>query len=180
MDKIGALGHTYKAGKVVENSYVEPTCQAPGRYSWVIGCWECDYADVKVITPESESNPAGYNLAQLNHVFTNYVYNNDATCYADGTKTAECDRCVEFFLTPVEHKLPAEGTQRQHLEPTTIACGEYWECQYENCEYVCPDALEHQMVPATCIAYAYCDRKTNGCTYKDVEAGYAACVPGEV
>ena len=30
---------------------------------------------------------------KIAHVFTNYVYNNDATCTADGTKTAECDNC---------------------------------------------------------------------------------------
>jgi hypothetical protein len=29
----------------------------------------------------------------LGHSFTNYVYNNDATCTEDGTETAKCDRC---------------------------------------------------------------------------------------
>lgn len=29
----------------------------------------------------------------LGHSFTNYVSNGDATCEADGTKTAKCDRC---------------------------------------------------------------------------------------
>ena len=29
----------------------------------------------------------------LDHSFTNYVSNNDATCTADGTKTAKCDNC---------------------------------------------------------------------------------------
>ena len=31
----------------------------------------------------------------LGHSFTNYVSNNNATCSADGTKTAKCDRCNE-------------------------------------------------------------------------------------
>lgn len=31
----------------------------------------------------------------LGHSFTNYVYNEDATCGIDGTKTAKCDRCIE-------------------------------------------------------------------------------------
>lgn len=30
---------------------------------------------------------------ECTHEFTNYVSNNDATCTADGTKTAKCDRC---------------------------------------------------------------------------------------
>ena len=34
-------------------------------------------------------------IAPLDHSFTNYVYNNDATCTADGTETAKCDRCDE-------------------------------------------------------------------------------------
>ncbi len=34
-------------------------------------------------------------IAPLDHSFTDYVYNNDATCTADGTETAKCDRCDE-------------------------------------------------------------------------------------
>lgn len=32
-------------------------------------------------------------VTALGHSFTNYVSNGDATCTADGTKTAKCDRC---------------------------------------------------------------------------------------
>ena len=32
-------------------------------------------------------------IGKLGHSFTNYASNNDATCTADGTKTAKCDRC---------------------------------------------------------------------------------------
>ena len=34
-------------------------------------------------------------IEPLDHSFTDYVYNNDATCTADGTETAKCDRCDE-------------------------------------------------------------------------------------
>ncbi|MGN0467145.1 MAG: hypothetical protein ACI4GY_00285, partial [Acutalibacteraceae bacterium] len=27
------------------------------------------------------------------HIFSNYVYDNNATCYQDGTKTAVCEKC---------------------------------------------------------------------------------------
>ena len=32
-------------------------------------------------------------VSALNHSFTNYISNDDATCTEDGTKTAKCDRC---------------------------------------------------------------------------------------
>ena len=34
-------------------------------------------------------------IEPLDHSFTDYVYNNDATCTTDGTETAKCDRCDE-------------------------------------------------------------------------------------
>ena len=43
------------------------------------------------------------------HRYSNYVYNNDATCQADGTKTAECD-----FGCGTKDTVPAEGTKTEH------------------------------------------------------------------
>ena len=177
METLKAPGHDLDDEGMV-NNWKAPTCQAPGSYNWVIACWECDYEEITLITINSDTNPANKDLAQLDHVFTNYVYNEDATCYADGTKTAVCDLC-KASAEPATDTVPAAGTQREHKEPTTVACGAHWECEYDNCDYVSPDALEHQMVPATCIAYAYCNRN-NGCTFVDTEAGYAAHTPGAV
>mgnify|MGYP002624814128 CR=1 FL=1 len=44
----------------------------------------------------------------LGHSFTNYVSNDDATCTADGTKTAVCDRCDETDT------VADEGTAKGH------------------------------------------------------------------
>lgn len=44
-------------------------------------CSDCDY-----VRPTE---------THTKHSFTNYVYNNDATCTADGTETAKCDSCNE-------------------------------------------------------------------------------------
>ena len=44
----------------------------------------------------------------IGHSFTNYVSNNDATCTADGTKTATCDRC------DVTDTKPDTGTKKPH------------------------------------------------------------------
>ncbi len=46
----------------------------------------------------------------IDHVFTDYKYNNDATCTEDGTKTAECDNCD----TNATHTITATGTKLGH------------------------------------------------------------------
>ena len=175
METLKAPGHDLNDGDV--NNWKAPTCQAPGYYDWVISCYDCDYEEFTHITIDSETNPGEKNLAQLNHVFTNYVYNNDATCYADGTKTAVCNLC-KASAEPATDTVTAAGTQREHKEPTTVACGAHWECEYDDCDYVSPEALEHQMSKKTCTEYAKCTRD-NGCGYVDVDGGYADHTKGE-
>lgn len=46
----------------------------------------------------------------LGHSFTNYIYNNDATCTADGTETAVCGRCSETSTRT------AVGSKKEHTE----------------------------------------------------------------
>ena len=58
------------------------TCTEDGKYYDMV-CAECGYRE------------SGAVIAAKGHSFTNYVSNNDATCTADGTKTAKCDRCNE-------------------------------------------------------------------------------------
>jgi len=66
---------------------------------------------------------AGKELSKLGHSFTNYVSNNDATCTADGTKTAKCDRC------DVTDTVTDEGSKLGHnyeavvTAPTCVAEG---------------------------------------------------------
>ncbi|MBR5619358.1 MAG: dockerin type I repeat-containing protein, partial [Clostridia bacterium] len=50
----------------------------------------------------------GETIGALGHSFTNYVSNNDATCTADGTKTAKCDNCDETDT------ITDEGTMLAH------------------------------------------------------------------
>ena len=54
-----------------------------------------------------------------NHSFTTYVYNGDATCEADGTETATCDRCG------VENTRTAADTARGHsyVDGICTVCG---------------------------------------------------------
>ncbi len=54
-----------------------------------------------------------------NHNFTTYMYNGDATCEADGTETATCDRCG------VGNTRTAAGTARGHsyVDGICTVCG---------------------------------------------------------
>ena len=62
-----------------QNELSTPTCTENGILE--ICCSDCGQTLETI-----EQNALG-------HIFTNYVYNNDATTEADGTETAKCDRC---------------------------------------------------------------------------------------
>ena len=72
---VTATGHTYEA------TVTAPTCNDKGYTTY-----DCANCDDYYVADEEEA---------LGHSFTNYVSNNNATCTADGTKTAKCDRCNE-------------------------------------------------------------------------------------
>lgn len=67
--------HSYTSSSVIVN----PSCTTAGSTQYTCSCGH-SYTD-------SDIPPA------LGHSFTNYVSDNNATCTADGTKTAKCDRC---------------------------------------------------------------------------------------
>lgn len=58
---------------------------------------------------DADCNRCGELREVSDHVFTNYVSNNDATCTADGTKTAVCDVCNDATDTIVD-----EGSMLDH------------------------------------------------------------------
>ncbi|MGN0529370.1 MAG: leucine-rich repeat domain-containing protein [Eubacterium sp.] len=70
-----ALGHNYTIEETA------PTCNTDGYTIYT--CERC-----------GDSYKSDYTDA-LNHIYTNYVSDNNATCTQDGTKTAKCDRCGE-------------------------------------------------------------------------------------
>ena len=85
--------------------------------------------------------------AELGHSFVNYVYNEDATCTADGTETAKCERCEET------HTRTKEGSALGHTdESKDHACdrceenvGEHADSADDNdhvCDYGCGAVLE--------------------------------------
>ena len=79
MEQIEAIGHSYE---VVADSAINATCEADGKEADT-KCSAC--ADVV----------SGAVIPATGHNYGEYVYNNDATYEADGTKTAECSLCGE-------------------------------------------------------------------------------------
>ena len=72
------------------NSYTAAKCGVNAKYTYAAGSFQTmvngkGYA----YNEEIELEVPG---TALEHSFKNYVYNNDATCTKDGTKTATCDR----------------------------------------------------------------------------------------
>ncbi len=76
------------------SNVTEPKCGKMGYTTYTCGCgysYDSDYVDA------------------LEHLFTNFVYNNDATCLTDGTESAPCDRDCG-----ADHQRPKANTKLQH------------------------------------------------------------------
>ena len=113
-DYVSALGHSFE--QYVFNN--DATCTDDGTKT--AKCESCDETDTvtaagtatghdyKAVITESTCTEQGYTthtctncgdsyvdsyVDALGHSFKNYVSNGDATCTADGTKTAKCERC---------------------------------------------------------------------------------------
>ena len=103
-------------------------------------------------------------VTQHEHSFTNYVSNNDATCTADGTKTAKCDGCDEKdtiadvgsmlkhsftnYVSDNNATCTADGTK-------TAKCDG---CDEKNTVADVGSKLDHTGGIATCHEKATCDR----------------------
>ncbi len=100
------------------------------------------------------------------HIFDSYVYNDDATCTEDGTKTAVCDRCDS------KDTVTAEGTALGHTasewqiirEPELGVEGEKVKC----CT-VCSEIRETESIPALKKEMTFTDVKAEHWYYNAVE-----------
>ncbi|MBO7215237.1 MAG: leucine-rich repeat domain-containing protein [Clostridia bacterium] len=84
--------------------YCEPTSKPNG--------WNSDWVGVNRVTGYEAPVIWGATIKQYEcpHSFTNYVYNNNATCSKNGTKTAYCDLGCELKDTKT-----ASGTKVDHV-----------------------------------------------------------------
>ncbi|MGN1195326.1 MAG: fibronectin type III domain-containing protein [Acutalibacteraceae bacterium] len=104
---------------VKEHTYVEyvtaPTCTVDGGITYTCSVCGDSYTDSTV--------------PDLGHSFTNYVSDNNATCKADGTKTAKCDRCdatdtIADEGTKLTHT-PSEAVKENEKAATCTEDGSY-------------------------------------------------------
>lgn len=84
---------------IAEGTSVKPTCVLDGYEGDIV----CDCGEI-------HENGKVLNKTGV-HSFTNYVYNNDAACTLDGTKTAVCDVCGKETNTVI-----ASGTAKGHTD----------------------------------------------------------------
>jgi len=115
---------------VYDNANVtkEPTCTETGLAAGAY-CDVCGFIDTNV---EQHVIPA------LDHLFTNYVYDENATCLTNGTETAECDRenCSEAHTRSRSSGALGHDYREVVTDPTCTADGYTTAvCQRDGCGY---------------------------------------------
>lgn len=120
---------TYEPGKNINTDTPDKTIEGQkGDHSWNAGVVTtpatCTTEGVRTYT--CTKNPAHTRtepIPALNHLFSNYTYNNDATCTQDGTETAKCERCNETDTRTVKGTKLTEHTAETVPESKAAA---YW------------------------------------------------------
>ncbi len=87
--KCACLEEKEVEGLLDENNHVNTEI----RNAYPAECEKDGYTGDKYCKDCGKELEKGTAIAALKHEYTNYVSNNDATCFADGTETAKCDLC---------------------------------------------------------------------------------------
>ena len=151
----------------------EATCDKDGNVAYFTcdcGKWFWD-AEAKQGIADKNSVV----IKALNHSFTNYVSDNNATCAQDGTETAKCDHCEETDTRVISgsredaaHTFPVEYTSDGNADCTTdgtksrvcTTCGEKETVTDEG------SALGHRYENGICTACGIADLDfSNGWVY---------------
>lgn len=117
--EILTCGHTDK----VHHDRVEATCMTAGNVEY----WHCNDCGKDIDGSDLELSTTIIPVDPDAHSFTNYISNNDATCTADGTKTAVCVHgCGEEDVQPDEGSALGHnfGEWVETLAPTFTEDGE--------------------------------------------------------
>ena len=148
-------------------NYKAETCTEEG-YSGDMQ-WSC----CKVIAEE------GHTTAALDHSFTNYVSDNNATCTEDGTKTAKCDRCeVTDTITETDSVLGhsydlTKGTDNKN-GTHTVSCTRCAEGTEGHTDVVSCTYGEGVVTEPTCTKPGYTTHTCTICSYSYTDAETAA------
>ena len=136
-----ALGHD-----MVVVAEKEATCTQPGNS---LGT-QCSRCEIYGIQPEIY--PA------LDHSFTNYQSNGDATCTDDGTETAKCDRCEEMDTRTEEGSAKGHSHTKEVTNPTCSESG------FTTYTCACGDTYTDNETKA--LGHSYKSGKCTRCSYK--------------
>ncbi|MBQ9125355.1 MAG: hypothetical protein IJY13_01705, partial [Clostridia bacterium] len=128
---VPALGHSYNSvvtdPTCTDKGYTTHTCSVFGdvKVDTYVDANGHSWVDATCTTPKTCSVCGATEGTALDHSFTNYVSNNDATCTADGTETAKCDRCdVKDTRTDADSKLGHSWVDATCTTPKTCSvCG---------------------------------------------------------
>ncbi len=118
----------HKSADAVRENEVEATCTSEGYYESVVYCSVCEVelSREPVVVPmhEHTASPAatcqaaqvcticGFVLDAIKECnFVDYVYNNNETCYKNGTQTATCT-----YGCGATHTVEVEGTRLSHVD----------------------------------------------------------------
>ena len=126
----------------------KPTCTEAGERR--IECVNCDEELAKEIIPALAPT--------LGHSFTNYVSDNNATCTADGTKTAKCDRCdVTDTIADIGS---AKGHTEEIIPAIPATCTETGLTEGKKCS-VCGEVLVAQTA-TDALGHSFTNYVSNG------------------
>ena len=139
----------------------DATCESPAKYYYVCTCWE----------HSTETYEYG---SALGHSYTNYVYNNDEACEADGTETAQCDNHCGESHTRTKVGSALEHSYTNYVYNNDAAC-EVDGTETASCDHGCGESYT-RIRHGSMLNHLYTDYKYNNVgEYLYPTIGIASC-----
>ena len=152
------------------HEHLNPTCTKEGHYEYE-DCRRCSYTTIETIKA-------------IGHSFTNYLSNDNATCYSNCTETAHCDNgCGTTDRREIpDSKSPHNFTEWNIISNSTCINDGYQQRSCNVCYFIetldIPalghDLINHNGKPATCTSDGWMDYETcsrcNHNTYQEIKA----------